>query len=619
MKKFSAKQFLLINIIVCLVFLKAIDWSFSYNRNKVNEITSYQLLNDEIKYKVSQSIYLFQNWLLGSEKINVTDQVFDELKSIQKELRAAIEGEECKYFLNKKYSVKDKDLNDNLLQSYNNINSISEIIQLKYNYQIVNLKRHRKSVKRSEELEKKYVESFERIFKDLFLTFEHTEENIMIISRDYQYHTSLLKYLILLILTVVFVYFTSKVFLNQNKKQRSSLKLKKLISAESERMDKLTKYVTSIKNSNFKEYLDINTKDDEFAQSIVDLKSMLRESAEEERKQSEENIKRNWITQGLTWASDVLRDSYEGVEDLSYNIISGLVKYMDANQGGLFILNEDDAENGNVFLELTGAYAYEQRKYLIKKINIGEGLVGMCFQEGKTVHLTEVPKDYVKITSGMGESTPTVLLIVPLIFDEKCFGVIEMASFNNVEKHQIEFLENVGESIASTISSARINQRTAYLLSQSNKQAEEMKAQEEEMRQNMEEMQATQEEASRREAELKSMLMAVNFSNIVVEYDLEGNIIAANDSFADVLNKPATTIIGDNHKSYSSLFIEDRDAYLRFWNKILHGERQKVVSKLELENGNVVTLIENFSPIYDQNNHVVKIVNFASNTTNEDQ
>ena len=91
---------------------------------------------------------------------------------------------------------------------------------------------------------------------------------------------------------------------------------------------------------------------------------------------------------------------------------------------------------------------------------------------------------------------PRALLIVPLIYNDVIYGLVEIASFNEYPPHVIEFIERIGESIAATISSSKSQIQTALLLEQSQQQAEEMSSQEEEMRQNMEELRATQEQSA---------------------------------------------------------------------------------------------------------------------------
>ena len=120
------------------------------------------------------------------------------------------------------------------------------------------------------------------------------------------------------------------------------------------------------------------------------------------------------------------------------------------------------------------------------------------------IFLTDIPKDYINISSGLGDENPRSLLLVPLIYNDEIFGIIEIASFNVYKDFEVDFVRRVAESIAATISTVKSTIQTAMLLEQSQQQAEEMSAQEEEMRQNMEELRATQEQSARREQELST-------------------------------------------------------------------------------------------------------------------
>jgi hypothetical protein len=152
-------------------------------------------------------------------------------------------------------------------------------------------------------------------------------------------------------------------------------------------------------------------------------------------------------------------------------------------------------------LEMTACYAYDRKKHFSKRIEVGQGLIGQCYLEKETIKLKDVPKDFVNITSGLGEDVPSFVAIVPILHDIQVVGVMEFALFRDLEDYQIEFLEKLGHNIASFFLANSMNIKTRELLNQSQMQMEQLRAQEEEMRQNMEELQATQEEMQRKEKE----------------------------------------------------------------------------------------------------------------------
>jgi PAS domain-containing protein len=165
----------------------------------------------------------------------------------------------------------------------------------------------------------------------------------------------------------------------------------------------------------------------------------------------------------------------------------------------------------------------------------GEGLAGQTWREGRVRLLTEVPEDYIRITSGLGEAPPRSLLIAPMMLNEETFGIIELASFNEFLPHQVEFIRRVGENIASTLSILQNNARNESLLREAQEYSGQLAAQEEEMRQNMEELQATQEEMSRiqRENELRDALLLE--SVLFVELGIDEHIQRSNTRFHERL------------------------------------------------------------------------------------
>jgi CHASE3 domain sensor protein len=213
----------------------------------------------------------------------------------------------------------------------------------------------------------------------------------------------------------------------------------------------------------------------------------------------EEEEKRLWVTRGLAEFSELIRNHQENIESLAYETVVFLVKYFKAQQGGLFLVHTDEGEN--TYLELAACYAFDRKKFIKKRIEVGEGLIGQTYLEADTVFLTEIPEGYTLIRSGLGDATPKCLLLVPMKYNDEVRAVIEIAGFNIYEPYQIEFMEKVGEFVASAVASVQNNLVTRKLLEEAQSMAEEMKSQEEEMRQNMEELSATQEEMHRKEQE----------------------------------------------------------------------------------------------------------------------
>ncbi len=240
-------------------------------------------------------------------------------------------------------------------------------------------------------------------------------------------------------------------------------------------------------------------------------------------------------TLGLAEVSEILRATHD-LHELAEKVVVKLVKYMKANQGGLFILHEENGGEGH--LELAACYAYDRKKYLQKSVQVGEGLVGQAVLERDVIYLTEVPANYISIKSGLGGANPRSILIVPLVVNDKIEGVIELASFNLFQPFEIEFMQKLGESIASTIASVKINERTKHLLEESQMQSEQMRAQEEEMRQNMEEIAATQEEMQRKNSEME---------RLVNETQEQSRQLAINEKrVTAVLNSVSAAIIQTN-------------------------------------------------------------------------
>jgi len=309
---------------------------------------------------------------------------------------------------------------------------------------------------------------------------------------------------------------------------------------------------------------------DKIGKSLINLQENLTNNKTDQERRKKEDDQRNWVSEGLARFSDILRKDNNNIEELSYNIISNLVKYMKANQGGFFIISEE--EKHNKFFEQTACYAYDRKKYANKRLEWGEGLIGTSVLEKQTIYLAEIPDSYMEITSGLGKSNPKSLLIIPLMINKEVHGVIELASFQKFEKFEIEFAEKVAESIASTISAVSINIKTSELLRATQEQAQVLASQEEQMRQNMEELQATQEEAARQGEKLASFTSAVNHTLIRAEYNTDGTLIYANTKFLSKLGYSSNSEV-EGKPIWTFINPRDKVWFDPIWEGLSHGGR----------------------------------------------
>lgn len=256
-----------------------------------------------------------------------------------------------------------------------------------------------------------------------------------------------------------------------------------------------TEFAENVGKGNFNFPFEENSDKDILGFTLLNMRDSLKRVADEDNK-------RNWANEGFAKFGNILRASDQDPKELSYQIISNLVKYVEANQGGIFLLSRNGTGNAE-YLELKAGFAYNKRKYQEKKVHLGQGLLGQTVLEKQSIQLSNVPQDYLSITSGLGETNPKNLLIVPLSVNEEVFGAMEIASLKPLDPHKVDFVERLSENIASTLASVKTSENTKTLLKDSQQSAEQLRAQEEEMRQNMEELETTQEEMRRNQLQLE--------------------------------------------------------------------------------------------------------------------
>ena len=385
-----------------------------------------------------------------------------------------------------------------------------------------------------------------------------------------------------------------------------------VLKQEEKRSSVVLQFIESLSNGQLDAELNID-QEDELGNSLATLRGNLISNKKEEELRRVEEEQRTWATNGVAQFGEILRRNNDNMEELSYNIVRYLVDYMKINQAGFFILNT--SPDGEKYFELTGFVAFDRKKYSDKKINWGEGLIGRCGLEKETIYITDIPENYITVTSGLGQSNPRSLLLVPLKANDEIFGVIEMASFQPFQEHEIQFVEKTAESIAMTISTVKTNIQTSELLRETQIQAEKNAQQEEELRQNLEEMRATQEEADRRSIEMKGIIDAINHASISCEFETDGTILAMNSNFLKTFKYKQEEGEGQNMEVFC--FKEDVDQFNEVLETLGRGETYNGRVRRRTKKGEEVFLLSTYSPVIDQNGEVLKVLSLETDIADQ--
>jgi len=348
---------------------------------------------------------------------------------------------------------------------------------------------------------------------------------------------------------------------------------------------------------------------DVLGNAIIEMKSSLDAAKEEENQRHLEEEQLNWASSGINLFNKVLRIDNKDMQTITTEIIKTLTLYLNAQMGALYIVPDDRAG-----LELVAHLGFSKEKDEKKFFSPNDGLMGRIYHERETIFISEIPDDMERIGSGLGGSLPKSALIVPLIYNSKMVGAVELYSFKVFEPYQVSFVEKLSENIASTISTVKINAQTTLLLDKAKQQAEVLEQQEEEIRQNMEEMQATQEESTQKEESLISLIDTLNNIVPIIHYDLQQRIIDVNDEFLNFAHTRRNKLVGKRHKSETKMTDEEAVAHERFWSELLSGKIMETDESFT-DGKETVWLRMHFIPIYNDMRKITEVVSVGFDIT----
>jgi HAMP domain-containing protein/signal transduction histidine kinase/CheY-like chemotaxis protein len=192
------------------------------------------------------------------------------------------------------------------------------------------------------------------------------------------------------------------------------------------------------------------------------------------------NHEQDWLKSNLAKFAQMLQGQRDR-NAVANKVLSELAELVNARYGAFYILEQPE-DSDEPKLKLFAGYAQKSRKLINEQFSLSEGLVGQCATDKEQIRLSNVPSEYLQISSGIGSAAPIDLVILPVLFENNVKAVIELASFENFSDTHIDFLDQLTESIGIVLNNIETNTRTEELLSQSQSLASELSSQQEELR-----------------------------------------------------------------------------------------------------------------------------------------
>ncbi|HVL76888.1 MAG TPA: response regulator, partial [Noviherbaspirillum sp.] len=203
---------------------------------------------------------------------------------------------------------------------------------------------------------------------------------------------------------------------------------------------------------------------------VAELKDNINEMIRNLKETTQKNAQQDWLKTNLARFTRLL----QGQRDLSAVttlILSELAPLVSAHHGVFYMM---DSQDQDARLRMIASYGYRSSRKLPTSFLPGEGLVGQCAREKQRIWLTNVPRDYIQISSGLGAAPPTNIVVLPILFEQQVKAVIELASLDRFTETHLWFLDQLMESIGVVLNTIEANSRTESLLTQSQSLAQEL-------------------------------------------------------------------------------------------------------------------------------------------------
>ncbi|HXD32204.1 MAG TPA: HAMP domain-containing protein [Pyrinomonadaceae bacterium] len=233
---------------------------------------------------------------------------------------------------------------------------------------------------------------------------------------------------------------------------------------------------------------------------VAALKDNINEMILNLKDTTQKNMEQDWLKTNLARFTRMLQGQRD-MTTVAQMVLSELAPLVNAQQGVFYV---NTSTNGQPLMKLLGGYAYKKRKNLANEFTAGEGLVGQCTVERERILVTNVPNNYVYVSSGLGEAPPNNIVVLPVLFEGDVKAVIELSTFQTFSDTHLTFLDQLTESIGIVLNTIAANTRTEDLLQQSQSLAAELQSQQDELKKTNEQLEQQAESLRESEELLKS-------------------------------------------------------------------------------------------------------------------
>ncbi|MFD7511558.1 HAMP domain-containing protein [Streptomyces sp. NPDC059853] len=236
------------------------------------------------------------------------------------------------------------------------------------------------------------------------------------------------------------------------------------------------------------------------------------------------NDEQNWLKSNLARISALMQGRRD-LKDVAGLIMSELAPAVSAQHGAFYLSMPADAESpvvagpddGDGFeLRLIGSYGYAAGAHPTS-FRPGDSLIGTAAAERRTIMFGPTPEGYLAISSGLGQAPPAQVIVLPVVFEDRVLGVLELATFGEFTVIERDFLNQMAEIIAGSVNTISVNTRTKMLLDQTQETADKLRMTRNELEEQQKALKNSNEELMRKADQLARTNRDIEVKNSEIE------------------------------------------------------------------------------------------------------